>query len=895
MRIIKKSIFVLFLGLLITCTAGIFIACDKGDTNANDGNSSSSHSHSYSTQVVSPTCTNKGYTIHICTCGENYKDDYENALGHSFTTYIFNNDATYENDGTETATCDHNGCNAKDTRIDVGSMFSHTHNYSTKVTPPTCTEQGYTTYTCSCGDTYKAEYENELGHSYTNYTYDGNATYESDGTKTAYCDNGCGNKNTLIEIGSKLNHNSISFRNLEVEQNNTVSLKVASGTSEYLLSTLIETTGEAIYGVYTHSSCNADYYIRSTLVNLVTGDNIFYILAENTDLGDVLYILKIRVKPTYMVQFDSLGGSTVSTQMVEEDSFASIPVAPYKEGYTFNGWDFDFEHTPITNNKIITANAWKVNEYTVFFEGNGATNPNNKIVSYGSIYGELPIVERKGYIFIGWFTESGTSIQIMEDSIVSTSNDHTLYAKWSSIIIYELSDDGKGYNVAGLNDKNQTEIKIEAEYEGLPVTHINDFAFHFCSDLTRIEIPNSIVSIGKAAFTNCNSLTNIEIPNSVEYIGESAFRLCFRLESVHIPDSVISVQDYAFAECGGLVNVIIGNGLDTINPKTFYSCGSLKDITIGNGITTISESAFESCSKITNINVGENNTAYSSQNGILYNKNKTFLILYPSQKTENTFIVPNNVTKIGDKAFANCVNLTEINLSCEVESIGRYAFSECCSLKQIAIPNNTTSIGSYAFYKCNSLEMVEFGNKLSSIGYYSFYGCSKLTSVIIPDETTYIDNYAFYQCSGLKTIKLGNKLNSIGSYAFYGCNQLTSIVIPNSVNSIGNSAFAECTLLEDVIIGDSTTSIGASAFAECVSLTNIVIGESVNSIGRHVFSNCNKLNSIVIPKSVTLIEGPLFFSCFHVTIYCEAVSKPKGWSSDWNDYDLPVVWGYTEN
>jgi len=115
-------------------------------------------------------------------------------------------------------------------------------------------------------------------------------------------------------------------------------------------------------------------------------------------------------------------------------------------------------------------------------------------------------------------------------------------------------------------------------------------------------------------------------------------------------------------------------------------------------------------------------------------------------------------------------------------------------------------------------------------------------------------------------------VTSIGYRAFYNCSSLTEIVIPESVTSIGERAFYSCSSLTTVTFGDNSqlTSIGAWAFAYCSSLTEIVIPEGVTSIGFSAFYGCDSL-----------------------TIYCEAESKPSGWSRNWNDSSCPVVWGYT--
>ena len=106
------------------------------------------HTHSYTAAVTAPTCTEQGYTTYTCSCGDSYKSDYKDALGHDY----------------KNGACTR--CGAKD----PGVTPPHTHDYKAVVTKPTCTQAGYTTYTCSCGDSYKSDYKDALGHDYQNGT-----------------------------------------------------------------------------------------------------------------------------------------------------------------------------------------------------------------------------------------------------------------------------------------------------------------------------------------------------------------------------------------------------------------------------------------------------------------------------------------------------------------------------------------------------------------------------------------------------------------------------------------------------------------------------------------------------------------------------------------------------
>jgi len=125
-------------------------------------------------------------------------------------------------------------------------------------------------------------------------------------------------------------------------------------------------------------------------------------------------------------------------------------------------------------------------------------------------------------------------------------------------------------------------------------------------------------------------------------------------------------------------------------------------MTIGNSVINIGEFAFN-CTSLTAINVAAGNSVYTAENGVLYNKDKTVLHKYPQGKTDSSFIILNSVISIGESAFSDCANLTNISIPNSVTSIGESAFSGCTSLASITIPNSVTSIGKYAFDTCTGL------------------------------------------------------------------------------------------------------------------------------------------------------------------------------------------------
>jgi len=116
-----------------------------------------------------------------------------------------------------------------------------------------------------------------------------------------------------------------------------------------------------------------------------------------------------------------------------------------------------------------------------------------------------------------------------------------------------------------------------------------------------IPTDGSVTNIGESAFSKCSGLTSITIPNSVTAIDNRAFSYCTNLKNITIPDSVTSLGYEVFSGCSGLVNVTIGNGVDCINQKTFHDCIALKSITVGSGMNTIDKDAFAYCYSLTSV------------------------------------------------------------------------------------------------------------------------------------------------------------------------------------------------------------------------------------------------------------------------------------------------------
>jgi len=307
------------------------------------------------------------------------------------------------------------------------------------------------------------------------------------------------------------------------------------------------------------------------------------------------------------------------------------------------------------------------------------------------------------------------------------------------------------------------------------VKNIDVGAFYKCRYLKSVNLPSDIKTINEYTFRFCNSLTNITIPDSVQSIGDMAFENCCSLSDVVLPDNVISIGRYSFDSCYNLSEISIPDSTFIIGEYSFYNCKNIRMIEIGYNVENIGFLAFGSCEKLTNIMVDSKNKYYSSDDGILFNKNQSEIIQYPCANERKNYNIPNSVT-----------------------TIGHHAFSDCSNLLNIFFPNSVESIENYAFSNCDQITSVFISRSIRNIGEGIFYNCEKLTTVVLPKNISEIGYRTFYNCKSLKNITLTENITTIGVEAFYGCSCLEYLIIPTSMTTINSDSFFNCTSLTDV-------------------------------------------------------------------------------------------------
>lgn len=348
------------------------------------------------------------------------------------------------------------------------------------------------------------------------------------------------------------------------------------------------------------------------------------------------------------------------------------------------------------------------------------------------------------------------------------------------------------------------------------VREIGDTAFFECSGLQNITLPYGVTMIGCDAFLGCSNLQNVILPETISGELDAVFSDCTNLETINIPEGVTKLR-YTFNNCRSLKKIKIPSSVEKLELGVFDNCTSLIQIDVAEGntayysidgvmfqrnpnrllwypigrtdtiyripdgtevignnlngkgfcgsvniekvilpnsLTTFSIFyALEECPSLSAIDVDKENPTYCSEDGVLYNKEKTELILYPWAKKKQCYVVPDGVTKIGDDAFHNCDAIETVILPNSLTEIGYSAFQRCISIKEFVLPEHVSVIKREAFADCNSLTSFYFPANAEIYGSI-LEGCGNLKTVYLP-ENVLIPSNVFTACYQLTDVYYG--------------------------------------------------------------------------------------------------------------------------------------------
>ena len=419
------------------------------------------------------------------------------------------------------------------------------------------------------------------------------------------------------------------------------------------------------------------------------------------------------------------------------------------------------------------------------------------------------------------------------------------------------------------------------------LTRIEDYTFAYTL-LTQISLPESVEYIGRNAFT-CSDLENITIPKNIKKIEDFSFSRCDCLEEISLPEGLESIGRAAFSECRMLRTVSLPDTLKTIGDEAFSESGLTGTVSIPAGLTTLPQSAFM-YTNISGYEIPEENKYYSSENNILFDKEKKTVIHCPSQNSIKSCVLPETVTSIENGAFYKCENIIRITIPDEVETIGSYTFYENTSLESIKFPAELKTIEEAAFAACTRLHDIKLPSKLEEIQRRAFEETA-IETINIPESVTSLSNYAFEFCSGLKTIRISPYLHNFDividadiefyeddsvsikdgvvyskdmtvliNYPAFNKNENNEFTVPDCVTQIADNAFKGSSLRK-ITLSKNISSIGDYAFANCTKLEETDYNGCTPKLGKGIFAGCRMLYRIDLPENITVIPENTFVEC----------------------------------
>ena len=395
-------------------------------------------------------------------------------------------------------------------------------------------------------------------------------------------------------------------------------------------------------------------------------------------------------------------------------------------------------------------------------------------------------------------------------------------------------------------------------------------------------IPDSVTKIG-SSFAYCPSLTSVTLGSGVTEIGASAFSDCFRLVEIYnfsgielekgsdangyiakYALSIYNVKDtpsklttdengfiiytespvtsYLIGYVGTATDVTVPEGVKMLRDYAFYGCDTLTSITLGKDVNEIGKEVFAGCTALTAINVNEENDNFSSEEGVLFNVNKTKLIKYPIAKSASSYKVPTPVTEIGEKAFLGCEKLEGVILDINVKVIGKNAFEKCINLRSFDTREGVKTIRQQVFYDCFGLTSVTIGENVEELEGVVFNNCYRLVEIYnLSDLTFEIGKTSNGQIAfNARVIHTSREVNSSLSTDENGF-----VILKDGENKVVVDYVGEG---GDIVIPAGVSEINPYAFYQNDNIKNVTVSRDVYRIGRYAFYAMDLLEGVTLEE-----------------------------------------------
>ena len=425
-------------------------------------------------------------------------------------------------------------------------------------------------------------------------------------------------------------------------------------------------------------------------------------------------------------------------------------------------------------------------------------------------------------------------------------------------------------------------------------------AFSYNTEIEKVTIENGVLSIGENAFKNCSNLKEVIIPDSVLNIGSATFSYCSKLYSVQMSNNVNIIQSQTFLNCSNLTTINIPDNLTTIDREAFGLCYKLDNITIPASCTSINSIAFQNCTSLYNLTIDEANTVYEVEDGIIYTKDNSTLIMLASMATRKEVTIREGIKRLDSGSLSMCTSMKILNLPSSLEYIAGDTFPTTRIIETINIPESNehykaedgylySDDGTELVYVVPTKTKIDINKDVKTIKYHAL-SYSLITELIIPDNVTTVESSVLFNANELKKIHIGNGVTNLDNQFKGNCwaeleeltigenNQSyktegnliltkdgttvvtfikleeTSVEVPEGVKTIGTMAFYN-SKMQEIHLPSTLETINDNAFRYCSSLTTVEIPNSVKTISTTAFSNCNNLSEVRINKKKGSISG----------------------------------------
>ena len=457
-----------------------------------------------------------------------------------------------------------------------------------------------------------------------------------------------------------------------------------------------------------------------------------------------------------------------------------------------------------------------------------------------------------------------------------------------------------------LNNSSASLGFTQASYSNPEYYRYSPFYPHFTNTKTlkKVVIGEGVTTLRSYMFYLCTTLNNVEFNNSIKSIPAYTFYGCSNLSSANLPETVLSIEEYAFYNCSSLKEANIGSS-SLIGDHAFYGTSSLQSINFTSAISTINSYAF----------YGSGIKSLNLPTTVKFIGNNAF----NSSKIETLVFGDSNI-ELGTSVFANCTDLSKVEIGDGLEEITNYTFENCSSLSEIKLGSNVSTIGNGVFSNCTSLESITIPQSVNQLGttidysstsssdtyYYGnagillpFYNCTNLKTVLFEDGENPIflgvarvsnssyNNYAkglFYYCP-LENIYLGRNIMyktsastgyhsgtySLESYpqyygysSFYNQSKLAKISIGEQVTTIQSYLFYKNAAITLMTL-PHVKIIGKSAFESCSKLTTLNLGDAIETVDERAFYMDSNITKLTFPNTTKSIGSSAFRECTSVT------------------------------